>query len=233
MELPDPGELEGYLEGLGISDDSRLVVYWSDEWVGAATRTVFTLEWAGLGDRTVLLDGGLEGWRAAGLRTLSAHPELSRGSLTLRPRHDRVVDAEWMQQNARSDPYTVLDARSQTFYDGERADRGKSGHIGGALSLHWERLMEQVGAANALRDEDALRDIFTEVGVDEDDTVVVYRHIGQYATTVLFAARTLGYDVRLYDGSWQDWAARDLPTILRRRALTEDPYMMRRVAANR
>jgi len=41
--------------------------------------------------------------------------------------------------------------------------------------------------------------------------VVAYCHIGQYATVVIFVARTLGYDVRFYDGSFQDWAARDLP----------------------
>ena len=30
-------------------------------------------------------------------------------------------------------------------------------------------------------------------------------NVGQYATAMLFAARTLGYDVRLYDGSMQEW----------------------------
>jgi thiosulfate/3-mercaptopyruvate sulfurtransferase len=41
--------------------------------------------------------------------------------------------------------------------------------------------------------------------------VVAYCHIGQYATMALFAARTLGYEVKLYDGAFQDWAQRDLP----------------------
>ena len=40
------------------------------------------------------------------------------------------------------------------------------------------------------------------------DTVLGYCHIGQQMTAVLFAARTLGHDVLLYDGSMQDWSRR-------------------------
>ena len=41
--------------------------------------------------------------------------------------------------------------------------------------------------------------------------VITYCHIGQQATATLFAARTLGYSVMLYDGSFEDWSRRDLP----------------------
>jgi thiosulfate/3-mercaptopyruvate sulfurtransferase len=41
---------------------------------------------------------------------------------------------------------------------------------------------------------------------------VAYCHIGQQATVVLFAARSLGHPVLLYDGSYQDWSRRaELP----------------------
>jgi thiosulfate/3-mercaptopyruvate sulfurtransferase len=62
-----------------------------------------------------------------------------------------------------------------------------------------------------LKDQASLREIFSAAGVEPGDTVVAYCHIGQYATMVLFAARILGHEVRLYDGAFQDWAARDLP----------------------
>ena len=41
--------------------------------------------------------------------------------------------------------------------------------------------------------------------------MIGYCHIGQQATAMLFAARTLGYKVVLYDGSFEDWSKRDLP----------------------
>ena len=41
--------------------------------------------------------------------------------------------------------------------------------------------------------------------------MIGYCHIGQQATAMLFAARTLGYRVVLYDGSFEDWSRRGLP----------------------
>ena len=37
--------------------------------------------------------------------------------------------------------------------------------------------------------------------------IVGYCHLGQQATGTLFAARLLGYNVKLYDGSFEDWSA--------------------------
>ena len=57
-----------------------------------------------------------------------------------------------------------------------------------------------------------LTKLFTDAGVGPKDTVVAYCHIGQQATAVLFAARTLGHPVLLFDGSFQEWGRRtDLP----------------------
>jgi thiosulfate/3-mercaptopyruvate sulfurtransferase len=52
---------------------------------------------------------------------------------------------------------------------------------------------------------------FTKAGVKPGDTVITYCHIGQQATATLFAARTLGFKVMLYDGSFEDWSRRNLP----------------------
>jgi thiosulfate/3-mercaptopyruvate sulfurtransferase len=50
-----------------------------------------------------------------------------------------------------------------------------------------------------------LKEKFAAAGVTSGQTVVTYCHIGQQATVVWFAARLLGYDAKLYDGSFQDW----------------------------
>jgi thiosulfate/3-mercaptopyruvate sulfurtransferase len=57
-----------------------------------------------------------------------------------------------------------------------------------------------------------LRSIFREAGVDEDQPVVIYCHVGQQASLTGLAAKVLGLTVHLYDGSYQDWSQRiDLP----------------------
>jgi thiosulfate/3-mercaptopyruvate sulfurtransferase len=54
--------------------------------------------------------------------------------------------------------------------------------------------------------------IFEEAGVKSGDSVVAYCNSGQQATVVYFAARQLGLEARVYDGSWDEWSRReDLP----------------------
>jgi thiosulfate/3-mercaptopyruvate sulfurtransferase len=65
LELPAPDSLRARLQALGISDRSRVVVYYADDWVSPATRVLFTLDAAGLGARAALVDGGLTACRSA------------------------------------------------------------------------------------------------------------------------------------------------------------------------
>ena len=61
-----------------------------------------------------------------------------------------------------------------------------------------------------LRQQDEMGELatlFAKANVKPGDTVVAYCHIGQQATGTLFAARLLGYNVKLYDGSFEDWSA--------------------------
>ncbi len=209
LELPEPDQLQEMLRGWGINDDSRIVVYWGDDWVTPTARTVFTLDWAGLGDRTVVLDGGLPAWKAAGNAVSTETPTVARGKVTVRPQQDLVVDATWVQAHGEAPGYGLVDARVPEFYAGEREDRGKYGHIPGAGSTPGPGFVTE---DLLLKSPGEIRKIFADAGVAEGDTVVAYCHIGQYATMAILAARTLGYDVKLYDGSFQDWARRDLPT---------------------
>jgi thiosulfate/3-mercaptopyruvate sulfurtransferase len=102
-----------------------------------------------------------------------------------------------------------VDARPPAFYDGVReGQNGKKGHIRGAGNVPYDGV---AGEDGVFLSADELRAMFEKAGVKPGDTVVGYCFIGQYATAMLFAARTLGYDVRLYDGSFEDWARRDLP----------------------
>lgn len=213
LELPAAGELRTTLERLGISDGSTVVVVPSDGWVTAATRVVFTLDYAGLGENTRFLDGGLEAWVAAGHPVTEAVPAVEPGRITAETAA-RVVDHEWVAEQAAEPGYALLDARPRAYYDGVDDDRGKVGHIPGAASVPWSDLVVDgapMGEPVVLRPAEELRAIFRDAGVEADDTVVAYCHIGQYATAVLFAARTLGHEVRLYDGSMNEWAMLDLP----------------------
>lgn len=208
LEMPDSALLESTLRAMGVGDRGTIVLYWGSEWVTPTTRAMYTLLWGGLGDRTVLLDGGLGVWKAAGHPVTAEVPTPAPGNVTVRPRRGLVVTADWVQAHTGTPGYRVVDARAAAYFDGVREDRGKAGHIPGAGSLSWTELIDEQLHLKSASD---LRALFGAAGVTPGDTVVAYCHIGQYATAVLLAARTLGHDVVLYDGAFQDWAARGLP----------------------
>jgi thiosulfate/3-mercaptopyruvate sulfurtransferase len=211
LEMPSPAELRSRLEKLGISEDSRIVVYYGKDWISPATRVILTLDWIGLGDRTSLLDGGMQLWKQERRPvTSAATPAPKPGRLTARPvRGDLVVDHALVQRSIRAPGVTIVDARAAHFYDGPPHGQHRAGHIASAVSLPFNTVF---GDDLRLLGADSLVTLFRKAGVKPQDTLVVYCHIGQQATAVIFAARSLGYAARLYDGSFDDWSARkELP----------------------
>jgi len=209
--LPDSA-LRAQLAKFGISDDSRIVVYFGKDWVSPATRIVLTLDRAGLGGATSLLDGGLPAWVAEGFATTKDVPAPREGRLSALRIKTNTVTGEWVRDNATKSGYALVDARAASFYDGINPGgpqtARKTGHIPGAVSVPFTSVWDD---NNKLRSAEELKAIFTKAGVKPGDTVVGYCHIGQQATAMLFAARTLGHPVLLYDGSFQDWSALELP----------------------
>jgi thiosulfate/3-mercaptopyruvate sulfurtransferase len=211
LELPDTAVLRKRIEKLGISNDSWIVVAGGADWVSPATRVVFTLEAAGLGARTQLLDGGARGWQRAGFALSTDDPPAAkRGTLTLPQDRWVVVDHAWIQAHL-SDPHIrIIDGRAPVFYEGvgmpEHGTPG--GHIAGAKNIPFNTLTD---SSNVVLPLDSLRKMFAAAGVKPGDTVAAYCHIGQQGTVVIFAARLLGIPARLYDGSMTEWQSLKLP----------------------
>jgi len=207
-------QLEDAFEQLGISDASRVVVVFGANWVTSATRTILTLNYLGLGERTSLLDGGFQAWKAEGRPVTTEAPQATRGDLTPRPAGDVVVTAEWVRDRLDAPHVAVIDARTPEFYAGLRGgmQQPRAGHIVGAGNVPFSTIVD--GESLLMKDQGALRELFEQAGARPGDTVVTYCHIGQQATLVYLAARSLGYEARMFDGSFQEWSRRDeLPVV--------------------
>jgi thiosulfate/3-mercaptopyruvate sulfurtransferase len=213
LDLPDESDLRSRLQRLGIGDRSKVVVIFGDEWGSPATRIVWTLQAAGLGARTRLLDGGSRGWAKAGLPLTKAVPGAPQpGHLTLPADRSIVVDHVWMQAHASSPGVRIIDGRAPVFFEGPGMPEHNhaAGHLAGAANIPFSDLTDD---SMHILSVDELRKKFIAAGVEPGDTVAAYCHIGQQATMVLFAARLLGHPIRLYDGSMNDWERRKLPLI--------------------
>jgi len=206
MEMPPADSVRRLLESLGVSDRSRIVLYGPKAWVSPVARAFVTLDWLGLGDRTSVLDGGLEAWTAAGGAVDTVTPKIARGSLRAAPTRDVVVDGAWLRTRLADPSVTVVDARAPKFYTG--AEKGgtaaRLGHVPGAANVFWQTLVDS--ATSRYRAPADARTLFTQAGVPLDRTVVVYCHIGQTASVAYLQARRMGVPVKLYDGSFQAWS---------------------------
>ena len=207
LELPPADALREKLAALGISDHSRVVVYFGKDWLSPTTRVIFTLDYAGLGDRVSLLDGGQPAWVRSGGAVTAEILEARPGTLSPLKTLNPVVTADFVREHGKDKGLTIVDARDGAFYDGtksggRRPDTPKFGHIPGAVSLPFSDTADD---RVLLRSADELQARFAAAGVKPGDTIVAYCHIGQQATAVIFAARTLGIKALLYDGSFEDW----------------------------
>ena len=208
LEMPTDDSLRADLERLGISDDSRIVVVFTDEFMSPATRVIYTLAYAGLADHASLLDGGLVAWKRAGLPVTDAAPPAARGHLGLRVNRWLIVDHAYVQSLRGKSHVKLIDARDSVYYAGPAQGDMPSGHIHGAVNLPFEGMAND--SLQFLPTSDLER-LFQGAGVEPGDTVVAYCHVGQQATMVLFAARLAGHPVRLYDGSMHEWLDLHLP----------------------
>ena len=216
LEMPSPEALRGELASLGISDNSRIVVVASDEYWSPSTRVVLTLDYAGL-KNVSWLDGGLKGWTDAGRALSTTAAPAAAGTLATLKINPVVVDADFVRAHIRKPGFVIVDARTRNFYDGVPPQSAtanpqtKLGHIPGAVSAPFNEFATSGGGATRLKSDDEIKTLLANAGVKPGDTIIAYCHIGQQATGVMFAARTAGYKVLLYDGSFTDWQRRDLP----------------------
>lgn len=211
LELPPVDQLKATFEKLGMTDKSRVIVYFSKDWVTPTARVFFTLDFLGLGDHTSILDGGLPAWRAEGKPVTGDLREPKPGHFTPHPNTKLVVDAAWVSANLNKPGVMILDARAQKFYTGAEAGQmPRGGHIPNARNIPFSSLVED--PSNKFKSAAALRELFNTAGVKQGDSVTTYCHIGQQASLLYFVARYLGYEAHLYDGSFEDWSRRpELP----------------------
>ncbi len=217
-ELPPAADLKKVFEAAGVSDSSRVILY-TDATVLPATRAWFTFDYLGFGAHAALLDGGLQKWRAENRALSKDAPQVTAGHFTPRL-HPEVLatlepvkDLSWSATNG-SGAVVLLDARTAEEFRGERAasEITRPGHIPGAVNIFWQQDAASKDSP-ALRGETDLRKLYEAAGITPDKTVVTYCNTGMQATESYFTLKYLGYETRLYDGSFSEWSSAKNTTV--------------------
>lgn len=209
-QMAPVAQLDSALEAIGVNDGDRLVIYGQPLQVA---RLLVTLDYLGLKGRASVLDGGIDAWRDAGRQMSREAPTVARGTFTPNVDASVIADIGWVSQNTGSNGVRILDARAPEFYLGySPGQMPRAGHIPGAVNIPFSQL---TGELTQLRDEPKLSRLFAAAGVKQGDTVVTYCHIGMQASLLYFAARRLGYNARIFDGSFEEWSKKsELPVVV-------------------
>jgi thiosulfate/3-mercaptopyruvate sulfurtransferase len=207
-ELPDANVLRERLEALGVSDNSTVVVYAHE--APMATRALFSLAYIGI-ERSAYLDGGFERWRAEGHPVSRERPAVTPGRITRSVDTSILATHDILTARTGQAGTTFVDTRTDGEYNGSgnRSGMPSAGHLAGAKQLEWQDLFAD-GMAR-LKPRAELERLFRE-RVAPGDTVITYCWVGYRASATWFVARALGYRAMMYDGSYQDWQQRGLPT---------------------
>lgn len=198
-ELPPEADLQAMFEKLGVSDDTRVVIY-SPHWYPVVARVYYTLDYMGH-DNVALLNGSIQQWQAEG-RPVKTAEDLAPapGHLTLHPRPQVRAMLDEVKPVAQSNDKNavLLDSRSEKRYN--------EGHIPGAQHLFWEDTVVDPDKP-VFKSPEQLRKLLADRGITPSTRVVTYCETGWQASHDYFVLKYLGYEhEQMFDGSYNQWS---------------------------
>ncbi len=209
--LPPVEKFVSRVRRMGIGDGHRVVVYDSAGLFSAA-RVWWMFRVFGHDDVAVL-DGGLPKWRAEGRPLEDMAPIARDRHFTAHRDASLVRDVTQVSAAIKLGAEQIVDARAPERFSGAAPEPRpglRSGHIPGALNVHYRDLLNPDGTMKA---PEALRALFTAAGVDLGKPIVNTCGSGVTACILSLAQMRAGARrTAVYDGSWSEWGAYpDLP----------------------
>lgn len=201
---PEPEEATKLLQSYGITKNSTIVLSYMRNDVPATARMFLTLENLGLRGNVYFLNGGLEAWKRAGYEVSTQVVPAKKSHFKIRT-SNVLVDKNYVLEKLQSPDAVLVDARVKNFYDGAPTGNPRNGHIKGAKNIAYPDLLDATNF-NAFKPTDSLQGYFSEVVPDKSKELISYCFTGQTASVVYMAGRILGYNIKLYDGSMQEWS---------------------------
>jgi thiosulfate/3-mercaptopyruvate sulfurtransferase len=198
---------------LGVRPGRPVVVYASgDARNFDATYVAWLL--AAWGQPVQVMDGGLGKWEMEGRATTRAYPPPTAGRFEGRVFSPERATLDEVRAALGRPDVVLVDARVPEQWRGEAGPQMRRGRIPGAVNHPWATDLVEGSLARSWRAPDALRASYAAQGIVPAKEVIVYCNGGLESSHVWFTLRALlGYPrVRVYDGSFTEWAARsELP----------------------
>ncbi len=211
--IPTADYFSKHVTQMNITKQDFIVCYQNGSLFSAA-RAWFLFQFFGHSN-VVILDGGLQSWIKAGGKTEEGIPQnkaiSSSKAYEATPHDDMICSMEELRQIYTQSPQSLViyDARPKARFDGSAPEPRKgllSGHMPGAHNVPVDKLSHT--DLHLLKPSEYLQ-FFIHHHRQALTTEAICTCGSGITACVLFFALTMAGapNVRLYDGSWSEWAS--------------------------
>lgn len=173
----------------------------------STSMVVYVLEKFGVKNIKVV-DGGLAEWKKQGLKPEQDYFGNPKGNLPAEgDRHPEIAaNAKDVQAHVGKPGNVLVDARPLNEFQGDDDVWLRKGHIPGAISFHWARLMEKDNT-HKFKPYEEVKDQLERAGITKDKNIICYCGTSREGSLLLFYLKHVaGYpNVRLYEGAWKEY----------------------------
>jgi thiosulfate/3-mercaptopyruvate sulfurtransferase len=215
LENDQPEKIVAFLEELGISDTTPVVVY--DDTFGAlAARVAWTFQYVGH-DNTALLEITFKQWKDLGLETEKQQGTFPKARHSLNIRQDIYVDASYVEAAAATSTTTAATTTTTTnskpntlLVDSRERLNYLTEHIPGARNIPYTMVGSQ---DSILRKAEELKRLIENRGIASDSEIITYcGSVGTLSGLTYYALKLAGFqNVKLYPKSFKEWKALGKP----------------------
>ncbi len=208
-----PGDLtRTLLIRAGVDRDRTHLIYATgdtlpNDEILSATMVAYVLEKFGVTDIRIV-DGGLPAWKQAKLPVTQEYFGNPAGTLPEKSNPEIAVALEELLQRKNRSGVVLVDARPHNEYVGSDDVWLRKGHIPGAISFHWARLMD-TDNTHQFRPFEKVQAELKSAGLTPDKEIFVYCGTSREGSLLRFYLKHVAKypHVRLYEGSWKEYVA--------------------------
>jgi thiosulfate/3-mercaptopyruvate sulfurtransferase len=171
----------------------------------SASMVAYVLEKFGVQDIRIV-DGGLAEWKKQGFAAARDYFGNPKGTLPKKGRPELAANLDDVQALAKKPHGLLIDARPLNEFQGDDDVWLRKGHIPGAISFHWARLMEKENT-HKFRPLNEVQPELEKAGITKDKDIIAYCGTSREGSLLLFYLKHIaGYPrVRLYEGAWKEY----------------------------
>jgi thiosulfate/3-mercaptopyruvate sulfurtransferase len=194
----------------GVNKDRLHLVYATgaqlpNDEILSTSMVVYVLEKFGVKDIRII-DGGLAEWQKQGLPVTQDYFGNAAGELPAKENKAisaAIDDVRALKGKANG---LLIDARPVNEYQGKDDVWLRKGHIPGAISFHWARLME-ADNTHKFKPVEQVKAELLKAGITPEKDIIAYCGTSREGSLLQFYLKHVaGYpNVRLYEGAWKEY----------------------------